>query len=84
MSGTSLAFWQGFRMFQSGEIGDVGTVFTVVLSVVLGATARLLIFPQFQAFTNASSAAGELFLIIDSPSSLDPLSTEGMQPPSCN
>ncbi|CAN9286882.1 unnamed protein product [Alternaria alternata] len=84
MSGTSLAFWQGFRMFQSGEIGDVGTVFTVVLSVVLGATATLLIFPQFQAFTNASSAAGELFLIIDSPSSLDPLSTEGMQPPSCN
>lgn len=71
-------------MFQSGEIGDVGTVFTVVLSVVLGATATLLIFPQFQAFTNASSAAGELFLIIDSPSSLDPLSTEGMQPPSCN
>ncbi|KAG9190531.1 ATP-binding cassette, subfamily B (MDR/TAP), member 1 [Alternaria panax] len=84
MSGTSLAFWQGFRMFQSGEIGDVGTVFTVVLSVVLGATATLLIFPQFQAFTNASSAAGELFLIIDSPSTLDPLSVEGWQPSSCN
>ncbi|KAL1797292.1 hypothetical protein ACET3X_003898 [Alternaria dauci] len=84
MSCTSLAFWQGFRMFQSGEIGDVGTVFTVVLSVVLGATATLLIFPQFQAFTNASSAAGELFLIIDSPSKLDPLSTKGMQPSSCN
>ncbi|KAI4607210.1 hypothetical protein J4E83_009666 [Alternaria metachromatica] len=84
MSGTSLAFWQGFRMFQSGEIGDVGTVFTVVLSVVLGATATLLIFPQIQAFTNASSAAGELFSIIDRPSALDPLSAEGMQPSDCD
>ncbi|KAL1644845.1 hypothetical protein SLS61_008639 [Didymella pomorum] len=84
MAGTSLAFWQGFRMFQSGEIGDVGTVFTVVLSVVVGATATLLIFPQMQAFTNASSAAGELFSIIDSPLNLDPLSTEGIQPTSCN
>jgi ATP-binding cassette subfamily B (MDR/TAP) protein 1 len=84
MSGTSLAFWQGFRMFQSGEIEDVGTVFTVVLSVVLGATATLLIFPQFQAFTNASSAAGELLSIIDSPSRLDPLSDEGLKPSSCN
>ena len=83
MAGTSLAFWQGFRMFQSGEIANVGTVFTVVLSVVVGATATLLIFPQFQAFTNASSAAGELFSIIDSPSTLDPLSTEGIQPADC-
>lgn len=84
MSGTSLAFWQGFRMFQSGEISDVGTVFTVVLSVVVGATATLLIFPQMQAITNASSAAGELFSIIDSPTTLDPLSTEGIQPSECN
>lgn len=83
MSGTALAFWQGFRMFQSGEIGDVGTVFTVVLSVVVGATATLLIFPQFQSITNASSAAGELFAIIDSPSTLDPLSVEGLQPSDC-
>ncbi|KAJ4329940.1 hypothetical protein N0V87_010435 [Didymella glomerata] len=84
MAGTSLAFWQGFRMFQSGEIGDVGTVFTVVLSVVVGATATLLIFPQMQAFTNASSAAGELFSIIDSPLNLDPLSIEGIQPTTCD
>lgn len=71
-------------MFQSGEIGDVGTVFTVVLSVVVGATATLLIFPQMQAFTNASSAAGELFSIIDSPLNLDPLSIEGIQPTTCD
>ncbi|CAI6341976.1 unnamed protein product [Periconia digitata] len=80
MAGTSLAFWQGFRMFQSGEIADVGTVFTVVLSVTLGATGTLLIFPQIQSFTNASSAAGELFTVIDRASSLDPLAEEGLQP----
>ncbi|KAK1086129.1 hypothetical protein LTR48_003870, partial [Friedmanniomyces endolithicus] len=27
MSGTALAFWQGYRMFRSGEIASVGTVF---------------------------------------------------------
>lgn len=27
-AGTALAFWQGHRMFQSGEIDNVGTVFT--------------------------------------------------------
>lgn len=46
MSGTALAFWEGFRMFQQGEIDDVGTVFTVVLSVTLGATSVLLVLPQ--------------------------------------
>ena len=83
MSGTALAFWEGFRLFQDGEIENVGTVFTVVLSVTLGATSVMLIFPQVQSITNASSAASELFSIIDKPSLLDPLSTEGMQPASC-
>lgn len=27
-AGIALAFWQGFRMYQSGEVGNVGTVFT--------------------------------------------------------
>lgn len=80
MSGTALAFWEGFRLFQSGEIANVGTVFTVVLSVTLGATSVMLVLPQIQSITNASSAASELFSIIDKPSLLDPLSPEGMQP----
>ncbi|KAF2716176.1 putative ABC transporter [Polychaeton citri CBS 116435] len=83
MSGTALAFWQGFRMFQSGEIKSVGTVFTVVLSVTLGATSVMLIFPQIQSITNASSSASELFSIIDKPSALDPLASDGIQPASC-
>ncbi|RMZ82397.1 hypothetical protein DV737_g2060, partial [Chaetothyriales sp. CBS 132003] len=84
LAGTALAFWQGFRMFQSGEIVNVGTVFTVVLSVTLGATAISLIAPQIQSITNASSAAAELFAIIDKKSKLDPLSSEGKQPLSCH
>ena len=83
MSGTALAFWEGFRLFRSGEIDNVGTVFTVVLSVTLGATSVMLVAPQLQSITNASSAASELFSIIDKPSLLDPLSPEGMQPTSC-
>ena len=82
MSGTALAFWEGFRLFQSGEIESVGKVFTVVLSVTLGATSIMLVAPQLQSITNASSAASELFSIIDKPSLLDPLSPEGMQPTS--
>lgn len=83
MSGTALAFWQGFRMFQSGEIKDVGTVLTVVLSVTLGATSVLSVMLQTQAVTNASSAAAELFSIIDKPSLLDPLTSKGKQPVDC-
>ncbi|KAF4464018.1 ABC transporter [Fusarium albosuccineum] len=84
MSGTALAFWEGFRMFQSGEIQDVGTVFTVVLSVTLGATSVLFCIPQIGAITNASSAAAELFSIIDKPSLLDPLSSDGKKPAACS
>ena len=84
LAGTALAFWQGVRMYLSGEIESVGTVFTVVLSITLGATAMSLIAPQIQAITNASSSAAELFSIIDKKSELDPLSEEGQKPSSCH
>lgn len=83
LSGNALAFWQGFRMYQSGEIGSVGTVLNVVLAVTIGATAMSAIAPNIQAITNASSAAAELFSIIDKVSLLDPLSQDGKQPPTC-
>jgi ATP-binding cassette, subfamily B (MDR/TAP), member 1 len=82
-AGVALSFWQGFRMFQSGEISDVGTVFTVVLSITIGATAISTIAPQIQSFTNAASAASELFTIIDKISLLDPLSDQGKRPSNC-
>ncbi|CZR52634.1 related to multidrug resistance protein [Phialocephala subalpina] len=83
-AGTSLSFWQGASMYRSGEIPDVGTVFTVVLSVTIGATAISMIAPQLLALSAASSAAAELFSIIDKESLLDPLSTEGEKPDSCH
>ncbi|RMZ76350.1 hypothetical protein DV738_g5027, partial [Chaetothyriales sp. CBS 135597] len=83
MSGIALAFWKGFRMFESGEIKSIGTVFTVVLSVTIGATAMSIIVPQMQSISNASAAAAELFTIIDKESQLDPLSPDGKQPSSC-
>ena len=39
--------------------------------------------PQVEAITNASSAAAELFSIIDKPSQLDPLHPGGRQPATC-
>ena len=84
LAGTALAFWQGFRMYASGEIHSVGTVINVVLSVTIGATAASVILPQIQSITAASSAASELFSIIDKESLLDPLSPEGKQPSSCH
>ena len=83
LAGTALAFWQGFRLFESGEIPDIGTVFTVVLSVTLGATSVQSFLPQVGAITNAASAAAELFSIIDKPSLLDPLSADGKRPDIC-
>ncbi|KAI1618438.1 ATP-binding cassette, subfamily B, member 1 [Exophiala viscosa] len=74
-SAIALSFWQGFRI--------VGTVFTVVLSVTIAATSISTLAPQFQSFTNAASAASELFSIIDKPTLLDPLNPEGKQPSTC-
>ncbi|KAL8643870.1 MAG: hypothetical protein Q9226_008068 [Calogaya cf. arnoldii] len=79
----ALAFWQGFRMFQSGEIETIGTVFTVVLSTLIAATSVSLLAPQLQEFSSAASAAAELFSVIDRKSELDPLDQAGISPPSC-
>ncbi|KAF9775832.1 hypothetical protein IL306_006037 [Fusarium sp. DS 682] len=82
-SGNALAFWQGFRMYQSGEIDSVGTVFTVVLSVLLASSSIGLLYPQVPALANGAAAASELFKIFDKPSLLDPLSDEGKVPETC-
>lgn len=79
MSETALAFWKDFRLFRSKEIDNVETIFTVVLSVTLDATFVMLIASQLQFITNASSAAFELFFIIDKQSLLNSLSLESMQ-----
>ncbi|KAL9037114.1 MAG: hypothetical protein Q9180_003907, partial [Flavoplaca navasiana] len=82
-SAVALAFWQGFSMFQSGEIDSVGTVFTVVLSTLIASTAVSLLAPQLQSFSTAASAAAELFSVIDRDSELDPLDQAGISPSTC-
>ncbi|KAF1997764.1 P-loop containing nucleoside triphosphate hydrolase protein [Amniculicola lignicola CBS 123094] len=78
-----LAFWRGIRMYVSGEIKESGDVFTVILAVIVAATAMSTIAPAIQAITKASSAAEELFKTIDRPSEIDPLSEEGLVPNEC-
>ncbi|OAL47500.1 multidrug resistance protein-like protein 1 [Pyrenochaeta sp. DS3sAY3a] len=81
--GYGLAFWQGIRMYARGEIKESGDVFTVILAVIVAATAMTSIAPQILALTKASSAAEELFRTIDRQSEIDPLSEEGLVPPTC-
>ncbi|EFQ93765.1 hypothetical protein CFE70_003811 [Pyrenophora teres f. teres 0-1] len=81
--GYGLAFWQGIRMFSRGEIKQSGDVFTVIFAVIVAATAMTTIAPQIISFTKASSAATEIFKIIDRKSEIDPLSDSGIVPTNC-
>ncbi|KAI0005258.1 ATP-binding cassette, subfamily B, member 1 [Xylariaceae sp. FL0662B] len=83
-AGTALAFWQGFQMFHRGEIPNVGTVLTVVLSINMGVSSLSTIAPQLGSITNASAAAAELFAVMDKKSLADPLSPDGEQPDTCD
>ncbi|KAL2829227.1 P-loop containing nucleoside triphosphate hydrolase protein [Aspergillus cavernicola] len=82
-SGNALAFWQGYRMYLSGEIDAVGDVFTVVLCTVIASSSINLFFPQIQFVAGAIAAAAEFFRIMDKPSQLDPLSDTGLKPNEC-
>nr|POE66217.1 leptomycin b resistance protein pmd1 [Quercus suber] len=84
LAATALSFWEGFRLYEAGEINEVGDVLTVLLSVVMGATAISSIAPQIQSITNAGAASSELFEVIEKESLLDPLSAEGKQPLTCH
>ncbi|RMZ70076.1 multidrug resistance 1 [Pyrenophora seminiperda CCB06] len=81
--GYGLAFWQGIRMFSRGEIKQSGDVFTVILAVIVAATAMTTIAPQILAFTKASSSAAEIFKAIDRKSDIDSLSDSGKVPTVC-
>ncbi|KAL4807614.1 P-loop containing nucleoside triphosphate hydrolase protein [Aspergillus unguis] len=82
-AGNALAFWQGYRMFLSGEIDAVGDVFTVVMCTVIASTSINLFFPQIPAVAGAIAAAAEFFRVMDKPSLLDPLSDKGLKPEQC-
>jgi ATP-binding cassette subfamily B (MDR/TAP) protein 1 len=57
--------------------------FTVILAVIVAASAMTTIGPNIMALTKASSSAEELFHTIDRKSEIDPLSDEGKVPETC-
>lgn len=82
-SGYGLAFWQGMRMYVSGEIDEPGKIVTVIFALVLAATSMQTIAFQVMNVTQASSAASELFAVIDKESAIDPTSDAGLVPEHC-
>lgn len=81
-SGFALAFWQGIRMYTSGEIHSPGTVVTVLFSVAVAATSLTQLAPNIITYTSATSSAAVLFKAIDRISEIDPLSQQGIKPDS--
>jgi ATP-binding cassette subfamily B (MDR/TAP) protein 1 len=59
-SAYGLAFWRGIRMYVSGEISQPGQVFTVILAVIVAATAMSTIAPQIIVLGKGASAAAQL------------------------
>lgn len=82
-SAYGLAFWRGIRMYASGDISQSGQVYTVVLAVIVAATAMSTIAPQVITLGKGASAAAELFQVIDRISEIDSLSEEGHIPEKC-
>ncbi|KAH4923122.1 hypothetical protein HBH74_121000 [Parastagonospora nodorum] len=83
-SAYGLAFWQGIRMYFSGEIRESGDVITVIFAVIVAATAMTTVAPNGMTFAKASSSAQELFRTIDRKSEIDPLNDEGIVPETCD
>ncbi|KAI8681216.1 hypothetical protein NCS55_00372100 [Fusarium keratoplasticum] len=78
--GMGLSFWQGVRMLSKGEIASIGTVFTVVFSVIVAAQTITSIVPHLLVFNRAASAAVEMFTLIGRESSINPFDESGERP----
>ncbi|KAL8393884.1 hypothetical protein RB595_003586 [Gaeumannomyces hyphopodioides] len=78
--GVGLAFWQGLKMITEGEVSDIGVVFTVLLCVINAALSFTTVAPSSVAFSRASSAAAELFTLIDRVSEINPFDNSGEKP----
>ncbi|CAM1507486.1 Fc.00g071270.m01.CDS01 [Cosmosporella sp. VM-42] len=83
-AGYGLAFWQGIRMYHSGEITEPGDVVTVILAIVLAAQGLTSVAPQIMVVSKASASAEDIFKTIDRRSKIDSLSTEGSRPSECH
>ncbi|RYP71914.1 hypothetical protein DL771_004517 [Monosporascus sp. 5C6A] len=79
-AGMGLAFWQGIAMIARGEVGSIGTVFTVIFSVIIAAGTINMIAPHSVVFSRAATSASELFPLIDRESDIDPFNRTGKTP----
>ncbi|KAI0593336.1 ABC transporter [Biscogniauxia sp. FL1348] len=75
-----LAFWQGVKMLANGEIDDIGQVFTVSFSVIVGTFSITAIAPYISTFNRAASAAARLFSLIDRQSKINAFDDKGEKP----
>ncbi|KFA79457.1 hypothetical protein S40288_07585 [Stachybotrys chartarum IBT 40288] len=79
-AGMGLAFWQGIAMIDRGEIDNFGVVFTVLFSVIIGASSLNALAPNTVAIIQATTAANDLFVLIDRQSEIDSFAETGSQP----
>ncbi|KAJ4350097.1 uncharacterized protein N0V89_008718 [Didymosphaeria variabile] len=75
----SLAFWQGNRFLQSGELG-VANILTVVMASMVAGISIGHNLPHLQAFGQAVAAATKVFNTIERRSPIDPETDEGDKP----
>lgn len=81
LAGYALAFWQGIRMYSSGEITEPGDIITVIFAVLVAATSITQVAPQIATVAKSCAAAEKLFSVIDRESQLDPFVDTGVQIP---
>ncbi|KAK6086432.1 multidrug resistance protein 3 (p glycoprotein 3) [Seiridium cupressi] len=79
-AGMGLAFWQGVKMVANQEVPSLGTVFTVLMSVIIATISVTTIAPYSISFGRAATAATQLFALIDRKSSIDPFDPSGEKP----
>ncbi|KAK0736358.1 P-loop containing nucleoside triphosphate hydrolase protein [Apiosordaria backusii] len=78
--GMALAFWQGIGMLARGEVDSAGEIFTVLFAVVIATISMTMLAPYAIDFSRASTAAAQLFKLVDTVSKIDPFDESGDQP----
>ncbi|KAH9878207.1 hypothetical protein J1614_003424 [Plenodomus biglobosus] len=75
----ALAFWQGKRFLDDGEIG-VANILTVVMALMIAGFSIGQNLPHIQAFGGATAAATKVFNTIERDSPIDPETDDGEIP----
>lgn len=75
----ALAFWQGKRFLDNGELG-VSNILTVVMALMIAGFSIGQNLPHIQAFGGATAAATKVFNTIERKSPIDPETDEGIIP----